>query len=1020
MRRKIELWVGNLRADLAEDSFVLLTYTMEDLANPAIVRNSFSKQIRLPGTTANNRIFGEIFRNDRQTQYHATNETGINFDPTRKTTWRIYNERSEVLDSGYLRLNGVKRKRNTIVEYTVTLYGGLGSFLYGLAYNESGEKRTLADLDFLGTANPATEMNFTLNAAAVRAAWTRIAAATGTPSQLWDIINFAPAYNGKPGGTFDADKGLLDVVACGIAHDAVGAVGGLALVELAKEYTEWQTKDLRSYLQRPVVRLRSIIEAICASRNNNGWSVVLDGQFFNDSNPYWHKTWMTLPILDTDNIINNESGGGNLSWTQVGGDASVVEATINEGSNMFNKAAVRNGYIHSSSGAFTPTSSSNYLTSPVIPVQAGHYYLLTGRWTDGRTISCLDANGNPLKVLAPSNGAEYQNYYLPNVDGTYSALNGEFKVPAGAVSVQFTIKLNDSGTGDNIMLVDLGTSYVVNPPTPEYEPYGADPTKNYVVDVRIRPVVQLSSSQSGTLYLHCDDSGTNYMSYVQYLVNAYNASNTLVASTAVRVSSRQPAAEAGDVPQMDAVSTFTASGNAGSWNGSQLSVVLSGAGITRVRVTATTVALKWGTESANDPDGNAMWTNTLSYASLVSAAKYYGDFGGSSYSWSEINGGRSGKNISKAILLSGGGTPADYLLSLCKAFGLVIVADGATKTVSIEKRSSFYQNTVVDITDRIDMDEGFDKEPFSFDAKWYVWAAKYENGEWAKAYAEKYGRVFGQQRVDTGYSFDANTNAVLDSAIFRGAVMALENAKYYCAISEGGYLIPSVLLDRGAKYSITATEEVDINVPSEAAAITWMNPANPSYDLFPKAQFHDKDDAAFDERDTLLFFDGMTASGSPYTLTDDTQAMLTLNGGTPCWLLQWTDVDPACAAPALPKFSRYLDYTEQHQGYVYERSLDFGTPAEVPIPAISFRDGATVWPVYWARYIADRYDDDSAVVRCKVNLAGMQVGPALLRQFYWFDGAVWALNRIINHSMTTLDLTECEFVKVQDIDNYTE
>ena len=122
-------------------------------------------------------------------------------------------------------------------------------------------------------------MNFTLNAAAVRTAWTRIASATGTPSQLWDIINFAPAYNGKPGGTFDADKGLLDVVACGIAHDAIGTVGGLALVELAKEYTEWQAKDLRSYLQRPVVRLRSIIEAICAARNNGGWSVSLDQAF---------------------------------------------------------------------------------------------------------------------------------------------------------------------------------------------------------------------------------------------------------------------------------------------------------------------------------------------------------------------------------------------------------------------------------------------------------------------------------------------------------------------------------------------------------------------------------------------------------------------------------------------------------------------------------------------------------------------------------------------------------------------
>ena len=883
MKRTIELWIGDLRADFADDGFLLMNYTMEDFASPAVVRNAFSKQVTLPGTSANNRIFGEIFRNDRVTQYSGSAETGVYFDPTRKTTWRIYDGQSQILDSGYLRLDSVTRKRNTIVDYKVTLYGGLGQFLYGLAYDANGEKRTLADLDFLGTANPDTEMNFTLNAAAVRTAWTRIASATGTPSQLWDIINFAPAYNGKPGGTFDADKGLLDVVACGIAHDAIGTVGGLALVELAKEYTEWQAKDLRSYLQRPVVRLRSIIEAICAARNNGGWSVSLDQAFFDEGNPYWQKTWMTLPIVDTDNILTEAGGSGTLQFSRVGGDPSVVEATL-EG--------------------------------------------------------------------------------------------------------------------------------------------GGDATKNYTVQIQVRPSAMLPSSATGTLYLHCDDGGTAYMSYVQYLINAYDSSNNLVAQTVLRVSSRQPDIAAGDVPQMDAVGTFTGAGTSASWDGNALTVAVSGAGIAKIRVTASTVALKWGASSANTPDGTAMWTNPLSYASLLNATRYIGDFGGSGYNYGGIDGGRSGKTVTKAVLLSGGGTPADYLLSLCKTFGLVIVADAATKTVSIEKRSSFYRTDVVDITDRIDTDEGVEKVPFAFSAKWYVWAAKYEKGEWAKAYAEKYGRTFGQHRVDTGYSFDANANGVLDSVIFRGAVMALENAKYYCAINEGGHLIPAVLLDRGAKYSITAsatsTEEKGINVPSEAAAITWMNPANPSYDLFPKAQFHDKDDAAFDERDTLLFFDGMTSGGSPYTLTDDTPTMLTLNGGTPCWLLQWTDVDPASAAPALPKFSRYLDYSEQHQGYVYERSLDFGTPAEVPIPAITFRDGATVWPAYWARYIADRYDDDSAVVRCKVNLAGMQVGHALFRQFYFFDGAVWALNKISNYSMTTWDLAECEFVKVQDIDNYTE
>lgn len=1001
MRRDVELWIGSQRADLSDDSFVLMTYTMEDLASPAIVRNSFSKQITLPGTTANNRIFGEIFRNDRQTQYHATNETGINFDPTRKTSWRLYNGRSEVLDSGYLRLDSVKRRRNVVVEYKVTLYGGLGQFLYALAYNDNGEKRRLADLDFRGTSTPSTEFNFTLNAAAVRAAWMQIASASGTPSNVWDFINFAPCYNGKPTGTFDAKKGLLDVVSTGIAQSGTGTVGGLALVTLAQEYTEWQTKDLRSYLQRPVVRLRSIIEAACASRNNGGWTVALDPAFFADTNPYWQKSWMTLPIIDTENSLTEDSGGGSLVFSPVSGNESVMEATLT---------------------------------------------------------------------------------------------------------------------------------------------YGGVSSRNYRIAVQLSPEIQLPGLVYGDEYMHCEQDGTVWMNYVTYTLTAYNTGGQVVDEAVIRISSRQPDASQ-TAPQMTAVDKFISAGSIAVWDGDTFVVPLAGNGISRVRVTAATTALKWGEQSSENPSSLAVWTDPADYTTLLTAMHYTGDFGGSTYAYGDISGGRSGKAVTKAMLLSGGGTPADYLLSLCKTFGLVMVVDGATKTVSIEKRSTFYQNEVVDISDRIDMDTGYDKAPFYFDAKWYVWAAHYDRGEWAKIYAEKYGATFAQMRVDTGFAFDSNTVQVMDSAIFHGAVMALENSKYYSKVSENGVELPSVLLDRGAKYTISPTvvesRDVDINLPTDSAVVLWMNSVYPSYDIMPKPQFHDKDNAPFDERDTLLLFDGMEefqegsatvqlpwddmthpsnkrsakyigvkvkagdvitvkltdyttwrfgalvltegtwghgtvisdtgwlqqdltktisaaedgnwfritiakandgnfsaadgvaalaeatavgvrpTAGNPYVLTDDTTEMLTLNNGTPCWLLQWAQREPAKVAPDLPRFSRYMLAASQGQGYTYDRTLDFGTPVEVPIPGVSFAGGATIWSDYFDKYIADRYDDDSAVVRCKVNLAGMKVGPDLMRRFYWFDGAVWALNKIINHSMTTWDLTECEFVKVQDIANYT-
>ena len=68
--------------------------------------------------------------------------------------------------------------------------------------------------------------------------------------------------------------------------------------------------------------------------------------------------------------------------------------------------------------------------------------------------------------------------------------------------------------------------------------------------------------------------------------------------------------------------------------------------------------------------------------------------------------------------------------------------------------------------------------------------------------------------------------------------------------------------------------------------------------------------------------------------------------------------------------------------------------------------------------MTDRYDDDTFILSCKVDLRGLFVGRELMNRFFYYQGAIFVLNKIINHSLTTWDETECEFVKVQDKSNY--
>ena len=43
----------------------------------------------------------------------------------------------------------------------------------------------------------------------------------------------------------------------------------------------------------------------------------------------------------------------------------------------------------------------------------------------------------------------------------------------------------------------------------------------------------------------------------------------------------------------------------------------------------------------------------------------------------------------------------------------------------------------------------------------------------------------------------------------------------------------------------------------------------------------------------------------------------------------------------------------------------------------------------------------------------------MLKQFYWFENAVWRINKITDWNIGLDDVTKVEFVKVQDLEGYT-
>lgn len=706
-KRKVQLFIGDRPVDLSDNSLILYNYQMDDLKNPAAVKNSYSQQVTLPGTANNNLLFGEIFRLDTvRLDLYGVSYTGAGFIPWRRTPFVIYDETGQIIENGYMRLDQVNRA-GANVSYTVSLFGGLGSFIYSLMYDDDGNKLSLADLDYLGTKDTEHELDFIINSTTVAEAWSCLGR-TQVQSDLkkWNVINFAPAYNGVP-SDFDASKAVMKLTDgnyLASEEQNYKTKGGYTLVTLPKEYSEWDVKDLRSYHQRPVISMKAILSAIARESNNGGYYVDLSAVTSERRFPALDKMWVTCPMLSNETFKSDS---------------------------------------------------------------------------------------------------------LP-------------------------------------------------------------------------------------------------------------ASKTM-----------------------------------------------------------------------------------------------------------------SGRMVTKKRLLGFSGTPADYLLSFCKMFGLYLLCDRNEKLIKVCRRNDLYEDETLDLTKRVDLSQNINIRPLAVESKWYDFALQCVGGAFADGYKSKYVAEYGGQSADTGFGFNSDRFDVMSGNIFKSAASVLENSPYnntllWHPVMRGYSItnqIPSVFADGGSTYILWGTDAdgqeqtltKEIARPSaSSSSFRYYNNKYRGYDYegAVKLQLHDAANKGIKGENVLVYYTGkVTYDG--FGLSDDTAMMAELNNGVMCWELFY---GRGSRELELPVFSGYLT-----DGVKILHSLDFGRPDEIGVPGIVYPAGTTIYDKMWRQYFNDRYNVDSQikVMTCKVNLKGLDVGYGLLRKFYWFENSLWVMNKISNYSLTTDDFVEVELVQVRYKEAYT-
>ena len=988
MRRRITLYIGGVRADLADDGLVLLNYAVTDLTNPAVVRNAWTQTVDLPRSAGNERIFGHAGRLDRLA---GDGGTGPDFNAARKTPFSIYTETGEILFSGYCKLESVDADA-----YHVSLYGGLGELMYNLSYDSAGNKRTLASLDY------GTDLDFTIDKTAVADAWARLAGDTTKPAK-WDIINFAPCYNGIP-SDFQADKAVAVPTDVGLpseqtdddgnTYDAANT-GGYALVNLSKAWDEWACKDLRSYLQRPVLSMRAFLDAVADPANNGGWSVDISDLA---SVPY-ADTWLTRPLLPSLGTYRQTPVGATatvnpLGWTAVNPFGQFLVTDAPPGSEMNVRMDFEFWFRVTSASADTLQGYKR--VERVGSTPAGYHQLV---------LFCqavaYDANNSKVSasevqpfyysasVISPEALAAACGYTPDSLNETFASPDrdhGYAKQSAGEYKRQRDLSLTVSGT-------DIAR-----------------------VDIDIRPYFAFISDEGGVVtslagaYLW-DTAGDDYHADYASVPTGTGTATGMSADTlrSGALVTKEMLLSTGGTPADYLLAFCKAFG---------LYILASRASRSVRILTRNTF---YGTGVTTTLDGRVD-IRTINVQPLAFDAKWY-----------ELKHPSVGGQFEK-----------EYLETEGVQYGIQRVDTGYDFDADTKDLlSGSVLKSAAAVTDRGAYWRYIDRPEISgTKTTGKFWGpnglqshANMTYTQYPVTYTQTY-TVSGIYAPSSGYNYltyvflDSGGNLitgqtgpmvqgpttlyglVIDDIPATAAYVAVNTHKNgVLSFREWPASVPAVMLEPGVTYTLRDTGgkdlDTDVYFPLNDFTETFYNPAFHGYDIYSRAEFRDAENKALDGSDVLLFHN-FEVNYPYFTLTDDLPVMDTVAGG-PCWLLMDNP-----GGVDIPNFTRY-----SHLGQDPLDILDFGFPREVDIPGVNYGRGTSVYETAWQQYIRDRLSVHGKVMRCKVLLDGLQVGPDLFRRFWWYGGSIWVLSSVKNYSLTTFDPAECEFIQVRDTSAYS-
>lgn len=1040
------LYINGIKADLSQDVKIALNYAASDTENPEAVKNTYSKTVDLVGTDTNNKIFGTFWELDRSiytypSDYdplvpHYTPTSGATFNPKKRVDFEFWHK-GEIVEIGYISLDKVTCN-DGIVKYSVTLYGGLGDFFYNLMYDEDGQEKTLASLYYGFNGYFEEDENDKVliqwNKDYILDSWGYLYSGVDhsgntvpVGSSAMTIANHivaVPTYSGTY-DDFDNNKVLVDTTSFAISHSGryggtTRAAGdnsaeytqafqtlfpssfrsetdtattyqtkyGYGLMELQRDFVEWETRDLRSSYQRPAIKLKTILDAISNPDNNGGYTIDWPDDVYDSGTSlgkYYQKSYVLM------NRIDFEDSEENLTRDLVFYPTDAASRTYyNDYTHRYFKIGLKDSMDEYDFFYFDQSG----ITSPRAEISISPMFEHAGL-----------SSSSPASAHTVYEIGTYDYY------GDYNGRGGTQRAHYTGTSVMvggFCYRLV-SGYGK---ITD--STFTITEHSPWYFNY------SYDTEMKVTSKVEFSNgwrSSTGPFRMN-----KNYIDWESYGIDPNDVVMTF------------------NPMQRNTSPSVT-------WYTFQSPIQAKCNGATELYRYGNDLTSKWWIEVMyvygynNDHPASTSYYGMIGTGSQwafrpdVEMAMYNGEEddqyinGWYNYSPSLVQ----SVNLKKNTLFRNTSSPYDYLIGFSRLFNLRYHLDTIQKKVRILKRPDYFIDTTEDITDKIDRAKDVKITPTTTENKWYDYTLETPETYATSLYKTKYGEEYGGYSYNTGYYFNSERKNLFEDDIYKNvALFRLQSPYFNTSIQlSGSTAYPTVALIPYYKWTLwkqneQAPTQLESGDKDMYGAQSYHNVSR-IYD-WTKICCFDKDNSNVDDIDNaLIFFEGTTHVSFPYQITDNLPIMNRLNGGTPCYLLAPTEsgevvtgkIDEnetgiiAYRISTLPVFSK--GFTGGASSY--DVSYDFKKPlGSFAGNGIDYDPDSCIYDGYWKGYIEDLYDNDAKKVECYFFLK--QNPKEAMRHFYYFDNSLWVLNNITDYDPRKEEPTKCTFVKIKSKTDY--